>query len=339
MSSRQPSRQPTRRQVGANDPRRPPTVSGRDAALALLPLRAFLGVTFTYAGLQKLANPAYLDPHSATSVQAMMLALRHQSPIGWLLGLSAHVPVVTGVAIALGELAVGLATLAGLWVRVAATGGLLLALTFFLTVSYHTRPYYYGPDIVFAFAWTVPLIRGAWGAWTLDGWVRRRAFSDLDPQRRTLVLGGASAGVLAGIGGAVAAITAVVGRERHVVTPLIGRTQHPATRVHSSGGRTSPAPGQHLIRASRVAPGHAVRFTDSQGSPAWLVHEPDGSFRAFSAVCTHAGCPVTYSAGDFVCPCHGGTYSARTGAVLAGPPPSPLPMLRVTVVNGDVRLA
>src|SRR4051794_41528005 len=90
-----------------------------------------------------------------------MLSLQHQSPIGWLLGLSAHAPVLVGISIALGELAVGLATLVGLWVRVAAAGGLLLALTFFLTVSFHTRPYYYGSDILFVFAWSVPLLARA----------------------------------------------------------------------------------------------------------------------------------------------------------------------------------
>src|SRR5437764_873291 len=158
---------------------------------ALLPLRLFLGVTFTYAGLQKLANPAYLDAHSPTSVQATMLALRHQSPIGWLLALSAHAPVLVGVSIALGELAVGLATLVGLWVRVTAIGGLLLSLTFFLTVSFHTRPYYYGSDIVFVFAWTVPLIAGRWPAPTADGLITRQARRHPDPQRRALVLGGA----------------------------------------------------------------------------------------------------------------------------------------------------
>ena len=52
---------------------------------SLWPLRLFLGVTFTFAGLQKLANPAYLDPSSPTSVQATMLSLQHNSPIGFLL--------------------------------------------------------------------------------------------------------------------------------------------------------------------------------------------------------------------------------------------------------------
>jgi nitrite reductase/ring-hydroxylating ferredoxin subunit len=38
--------------------------------------------------------------------------------------------------------------------------------------------------------------------------------------------------------------------------------------------------------------------------------------------------------GEFVCPCHGRIYSARTGDVLGGPPPSALPAIPVTVANG-----
>src|SRR4051812_50169243 len=125
-----------------------------------------------------------------------MLSLQHQSPIGWMLGLSAHAPVLVGVSIALGELAVGLATLVGLWVRVAAAGGLLLSLTFFLTVSFHTRPYYYGSDIVFVFAWTGPLLAGAWPGWTADGGIAGRARGDTEPHPRALGLGGVRAAVL-----------------------------------------------------------------------------------------------------------------------------------------------
>ncbi|HSN92612.1 MAG TPA: Rieske 2Fe-2S domain-containing protein [Anaeromyxobacteraceae bacterium] len=38
--------------------------------------------------------------------------------------------------------------------------------------------------------------------------------------------------------------------------------------------------------------------------PLLLVHAPDGSFRAMSATCTHAGCPVGYERPSVVCPCH-----------------------------------
>jgi hypothetical protein len=80
----------------------------------LLPLRAFLGVTFTFAGLQKLADPGYLDPHNPTSAAHQMLLFRRNSPIGGLLELSTHAPTLVSLLIAFGELAVGLGTHAGL---------------------------------------------------------------------------------------------------------------------------------------------------------------------------------------------------------------------------------
>jgi Rieske Fe-S protein len=41
---------------------------------------------------------------------------------------------------------------------------------------------------------------------------------------------------------------------------------------------------------------------------------------------------------QFVCPCHGGIYDARTGRVLGGPPPSPLPRIPVRVVDSQIRV-
>ena len=311
------------------------------AQWATLPLRIFLGITFTYAGLQKLANPSYLNGHSPTSVQAMMRSLQHGSPIGFLLSASAHAPVLVGVLIALGELAVGIATLLGLWVRLAALGGLLLALTFFLTVSWHTTPYYYGSDIVFVFAWSVPLLAGTWPGPTLDAVIRRRAAADPDPARRALVIGGTTAGALAVATAATAGVVAAVGRALHksaTAAPTLPAKR--STSGPSNGGQAAgkSLPGSHIVKASDVPVGHAYGFNDQSG-PAWLVHEPDGSFRAFSAICTHAGCTVEYDGGQgaFVCPCHGGAYAASSGAVIAGPPPSPLSRLSVEVVDGDVR--
>jgi Rieske Fe-S protein len=82
-----------------------------------------------------------------------------------------------------------------------------------------------------------------------------------------------------------------------------------------------------------------VQFQDNNSGPGWLVHEGNGDFRAFSAICTHAGCTVGYdTSAGFVCPCHGGRYDASTGAVISGPPPAPLPGIPVTVADGDVRL-
>ena len=124
-----------------------------DPGWVLLPLRAFLGVTFVYAGMLKLTDSTYLDPTSPNSVHAQMVRAAKTSPIGPLVSLSADLSTATGLLIAFAELAVGLGVLLGLWTRLAALGGLLLSLSFFLTVSWSTSPYFFGSDIVFFFAW------------------------------------------------------------------------------------------------------------------------------------------------------------------------------------------
>ncbi len=114
-----------------------PAVSG----WALLPLRAFLGFTFCFAGLQKLANPAFFDAANPASIQAQMAGAVRRSPIHDLISPLAHHAALIGAVIALGEVAVGIGALLGLLTRIAAIGGLLLSLNLFLAVSFHTSPY------------------------------------------------------------------------------------------------------------------------------------------------------------------------------------------------------
>ena len=72
---------------------------------------------------------------------------------------------------------------------------------------------------------------------------------------------------------------------------------------------------------------------------AWLRRENEASFTAFSAHCTHLGCPVRWMPGAklFVCPCHGGVYYAD-GSVAAGPPPLPLFRYDARVDRGQVQI-
>jgi thiosulfate dehydrogenase [quinone] large subunit len=89
--------------------------------------------------------------------------------------------------------------------------------------------------------------------------------------------------------------------------------------------------------ASDLGAGEAAGYTDpSDGSPDILIRESDGGLKAFSAVCTHAGCSVGYEGGVIVCPCHGGEYSAETGEVIAGPPPEGLAPKRVLETGGEI---
>jgi menaquinol-cytochrome c reductase iron-sulfur subunit len=72
----------------------------------------------------------------------------------------------------------------------------------------------------------------------------------------------------------------------------------------------------------------------------WLRRESATSFIAFSANCTHLGCPVRWMEGAqlFMCPCHGGVYYSD-GNVAAGPPPRPLFRYNVRIENGEVKMS
>ena len=144
------------------------------AGWALLPLRAFLGITFVFAGLQKLANPAFFNAANPASFLAQLAAAQRLSPIHSVLGPISHVAWLVGLVIAFGELAIGLGTLLGFLARTAAVGGLILSLMLFLTVSYHSHPYYTGSDIVLVFAWMPLVIAGAGGVLSADAALAHR---------------------------------------------------------------------------------------------------------------------------------------------------------------------
>ncbi|HYB19798.1 MAG TPA: ubiquinol-cytochrome c reductase iron-sulfur subunit, partial [Thermodesulfobacteriota bacterium] len=56
---------------------------------------------------------------------------------------------------------------------------------------------------------------------------------------------------------------------------------------------------------------------------------------AFSLVCTHLACTVTWrpERNEFYCPCHDGSFDPE-GQVINGPPPRPLERWKVEI-KGD----
>jgi Rieske Fe-S protein len=66
-----------------------------------------------------------------------------------------------------------------------------------------------------------------------------------------------------------------------------------------------------------------------------VVTQPSaGTFKAFSAVCTHQGCTVGSVANNTItCPCHGSQFSAVDGSVKQGPAAGPL-AAKTVAVNG-----
>lgn len=154
-------------------PSKPSPLKERAARYALLPLRIFLGVTFVYAGLDKLTDSAFLAATGDGSIGDQMRAVRDSSAIPAMVDMALEAPGGFGTAIALGELLVGLGVLVGLLTRIAALGGALIALSLWLTVSWAVSPYYYGNDLVYLMAWT-PLILAGAPYWSLDAVIRSR---------------------------------------------------------------------------------------------------------------------------------------------------------------------
>ena len=114
--------------------------------MALFPLRLFLGVTFVYAGIQKLSDPGFLHAGAPTYIGIQLHGFAAGTPGGFLLRTFAlpH-PELAGIGVAITEIMIGLLVTAGLFTRVAAAGGMCLNLILFFTASWHTTPVLPGP--------------------------------------------------------------------------------------------------------------------------------------------------------------------------------------------------
>ncbi len=129
--------------------------------------------------------------------------------------------------------------------------------------------------------------------------------------RRHLMVGAVgvgSAGVLAacGGGGAPASSTEATGSA-------------PASESPSDSGSSSGAGGGDTVPVSQV-PVEGGAVVEAADGPVVLTQPASGEFKAFTAVCTHAGCTVgSVEANEIVCPCHGSRFSARDGSNVQGP--------------------
>jgi thiosulfate dehydrogenase (quinone) large subunit len=317
---------------------------------ALLPLRGFLGFTFCFAGLQKLANPGFFQASNPGSIQAQLAGAVRRSPIHALISPLAHVAVPLGLLIAVAELAIGIGTLLGLWQQLAAAGGVALSLLLFLTVSFHSSPYYTGADIVFVFAWTPLLLAGAGPILSADAAIAARArarrgsrrVNAQEASRREVVLKSTVTAIAAAAGLVLGGVVAGLGRLADGTKNSSSGTtlSAPPSSASAPQGPTASGSGGHpagtaIGPAKDVPVGGAASFTDpGTGDPSIVIQAKAGKFLAFDAVCPHAGCIVEYdqTAGVIVCPCHGSQFNAATGAVENGPAPTGLKT--ITIAEG-----
>ncbi len=323
-------------------------------AAALLPVRVFFGLTFLYAGFDKLLDPTFFDPSSPASIHGQMAAFVRDSPIGGLVHLAEPLAVPIGLFIAVAEIAIGLGALTGLAFRVAAVGGAVLSLLFWLTASWATRPFYYGADLPYAVGWLALAIAGTGGLLVPRS---------LRPRPTTQTRGGRSRGVepdgpslerrvllQTGLLAVVAVAAASVAVPLHLLGIRLTNRSGGSTGGSAGGPGASPAASTSAPPATGI-PVATVAAVDRSGSapftvpfdapsplpagdPGIIVRLPDGTYVAFDAVCTHAGCTVGFDkpSGVLLCPCHDAMFDpAHDAAVLSGPTDQPLAGLPIVV--------
>ena len=143
-------------------------------------------------------------------------------------------------------------------------------------------------------------------------------------------------GVLRGVAvaGVAAPIVAACGSTDSPPSAGGGPTADKSSSDPSGNGS---AKAKATLAASDVPVGGGKILADQQV----VVTQPtEGSFKAFSSVCTHQGCSVqTVAQGTIDCPCHGSMFSIKDGSVVQGPATSPLPAFKASLDGDQVRVS
>jgi thiosulfate dehydrogenase [quinone] large subunit len=302
-------------------------------AWTILPLRGFLGITFVYAGLQKITNPQFFNDASHGSIKYQLEIFSHSSPIRWLL-INLAIPHADffGWLVALGELLVGIATLLGLFSRLTAGGGFFISGLLWLTATWNVEPYFLGPDSIYAMAWLTLLLTGM-GDYSADQWLMARRAQDdaamlavqrrarqrpqyqqrgqavnpleakprrsADVQRRALLrnLIAGSAVLATGMVGALFAylIEPVLQDLKRSFREYVERRTTTGSVQASNPTPPPGTPAGAIGNTSQIPINNALTFTlASNGDPGIVIHLSGTKFVAYDATCTHAGCTVNY---------------------------------------------
>ncbi|HEU5385648.1 MAG TPA: Rieske (2Fe-2S) protein [Streptosporangiaceae bacterium] len=107
-----------------------------------------------------------------------------------------------------------------------------------------------------------------------------------------------------------------------------------ASAAAGSGGGSGGGGAAVLAKTSDVPVGGGTILTDKK----IVITQPQsGTFHAFTAVCTHAGCTVgSVSSGTINCPCHGSRFNINNGSVVNGPAASPLAPVNIKVQSTSI---
>jgi arsenite oxidase small subunit len=134
-------------------------------------------------------------------------------------------------------------------------------------------------------------------------------------------------------------------------TTLVGAAGAAAAGAEVGEARTRRYPRRRVAAVSRLQVNRPVRFAyPLRAQPSVLIDlghavpegvGPNQSIVAYSVLCQHMGCPVTYDSGirEFTCPCHQTRYDPeRLGSIVQGVATRALPRVLLEV-RGDAVFA
>lgn len=118
----------------------------------------------------------------------------------------------------------------------------------------------------------------------------------------------------------------------YVLTPVLRKDEQAWIKI----GRVAELQARTFTKAIFRYISSSGYVRSEKSAFVWIKREANGEITAFSPVCTHMGCNVSWNGmkAQFECPCHGGEYDEQ-GIVIGGPPPKPLQRF-LTMVENDV---
>ena len=276
-------------------------------------LRLWLGITWVYAGWYKATDPQFLTPNTSGYIGTQLANYQLNSPISFLLRHMVEHAGIVGLFVMLSEFAIGFATLTGFMLVYASLGGLLMSATLWLSASWTVKPYFLGSDTAYMVMWAVLL-------GSIFKSSRKLKLPNFTDRREVISLAS-----IAGLS---------------ILGVVIGKafTRKAQSNLQSQSSSSS---SQAIAKVSDISIGKAIHIKDAQGAPGYIFRTKAGIF-AYSAICTHQGCTVNFNSDNshFQCPCHGAEFDPANGAkVLAGPAPSPLTKIKISVQGNNIFLA
>lgn len=131
------------------------------------------------------------------------------------------------------------------------------------------------------------------------------------------------------------------GRRDVIRTAALAGVALPVLAACGSGGKgssgSSPTSSGAIAKTTDIPVGSGKIFTAEKV----VVTQPEsGTFKAFSAICTHQGCPVSKIIDkDIECTCHGSRFSIEDGSVVQGPATRPLEKFTATISGDEITVS